>query len=120
MSAAGGTDAFRSRCATAPCAGRRGARSALHATWSDPPGMARQLARIEPQDHRPAIHHHDLRVFLLGGVLALVMRLATRAARAALVRPELYNQLFTMHGTTMMFLFAVPVMQAVATCTSCR
>jgi cytochrome c oxidase subunit I+III len=30
------------------------------------------------------------------------------------VSPELYNQLFTMHGTTMMFLFAVPVMQAVA------
>jgi cytochrome c oxidase subunit I+III len=30
------------------------------------------------------------------------------------VGPDLYNQLFTMHGTTMMFLFAVPVMQAVA------
>src|SRR4051794_41300487 len=26
--------------------------------------------------------------------------------------PDLYNQLFTMHGTTMMFLFAVPVMEA--------
>ena len=26
--------------------------------------------------------------------------------------PDLYNQIFTMHGTTMMFLFAVPVMQA--------
>jgi cytochrome c oxidase subunit 1 len=28
--------------------------------------------------------------------------------------PDLYNQLFTMHGTTMMFLFAVPVMQAMS------
>ena len=27
------------------------------------------------------------------------------------IGPDLYNQLFTMHGTTMMFLFAVPVMQ---------
>ena len=27
--------------------------------------------------------------------------------------PDAYNQIFTMHGTTMMFLFAVPVMEAV-------
>jgi cytochrome c oxidase subunit I+III len=31
-----------------------------------------------------------------------------------LIGPDLYNQLFSMHGTTMMFLFAVPVMQAMA------
>jgi hypothetical protein len=31
-----------------------------------------------------------------------------------LMGPDLYNQVFTMHGTTMMFLFAVPVMQAMA------
>ena len=34
--------------------------------------------------------------------------------RPGLIGPDLYNQLFTMHGTTMMFLFAVPVMQAFA------
>jgi cytochrome c oxidase subunit I+III len=52
--------------------------------------------------------------FLLGGVLALVMRLQLARPAAAAGQPEFYNQLFTMHGTTMMFLFAVPVMQAVA------
>jgi heme/copper-type cytochrome/quinol oxidase subunit 1 len=42
------------------------------------------------------------------------MRLQLARPGLRLVSPELYNQLFTMHGTTMMFLFAVPVMQAVA------
>ena len=37
---------------------------------------------------------------------------AARAAGEHLLGPDLYNQLFTMHGTTMMFLFAVPVMKA--------
>ena len=30
------------------------------------------------------------------------------------VGPDLYNQIFTMHGTTMMFIFAVPIMQGMA------
>ena len=42
------------------------------------------------------------------------MRLQLARPDNTLVGPDLYNQLFTMHGTTMMFLFAVPVMQAVA------
>ena len=31
-----------------------------------------------------------------------------------MVGPDLYNQLFTMHGSAMMFLFAVPIMEAIA------
>ena len=42
------------------------------------------------------------------------MRLQLARPDNHLVGPDLYNQLFTMHGTTMMFLFAVPVMQAMA------
>jgi cytochrome c oxidase subunit I+III len=43
------------------------------------------------------------------------MRICSWRGRNKLIGPDFYNQLFTMHGTTMMFLFAVPVMQAVAT-----
>ena len=50
--------------------------------------------------------------FLLAGVLALLMRWQLRRPENTFLGPDLYNQLFTMHGTTMMFLFAVPVMQA--------
>ncbi len=50
--------------------------------------------------------------FLLAGVLALLMRMQLAVPENTLVSPDLYNQLFTMHGTVMMFLFAVPVMEA--------
>jgi cytochrome c oxidase subunit I+III len=53
--------------------------------------------------------------FLLGGLLALAIRLQLAQPNGKLLSADLYNQVFTMHGSTMMFLFAVPVMQAVAT-----
>ena len=40
------------------------------------------------------------------------MRLQLSRPDNGLIGPDLYNQIFTTHGTTMMFLFAVPVMQA--------
>ncbi|HEX5683817.1 MAG TPA: cbb3-type cytochrome c oxidase subunit I [Ideonella sp.] len=51
---------------------------------------------------------------LLAGALALVMRAQLAVPEAGLVGPDTYNQLFTMHGTVMMFLFAVPIVEAVA------
>jgi cytochrome c oxidase subunit I+III len=50
--------------------------------------------------------------FILAGILALVMRAQLAQGGNDLVSQELYNQLFTVHGTTMMFLFAVPAMEA--------
>src|SRR5436305_3327612 len=51
-------------------------------------------------------------LFLLaGGVEALLMRLQLASPDNTLLGPTRYNQIFTMHGTTMMFLFAVPVME---------
>jgi cytochrome c oxidase subunit I+III len=50
--------------------------------------------------------------FVLAGILALVMRTQLAVPANDLVGPELYNQLFTMHGTIMMFLFAVPAVEA--------
>jgi cytochrome c oxidase subunit I len=48
--------------------------------------------------------------FILGGVEALMMRLQLGTAQNTLLAPETFNQLFTMHGTTMIFLFVVPIM----------
>src|ERR1700704_4034847 len=47
--------------------------------------------------------------FCLGGVEALMMRLQLSVPANTLVTSEHYNQLLTMHGTTMSFLFVVPV-----------
>jgi cytochrome c oxidase subunit I len=48
--------------------------------------------------------------FCLGGIEALLMRVQLSVPNNDLVTPEKYNQLLTMHGTTMIFLFVVPVM----------
>jgi cytochrome c oxidase subunit 1 len=48
--------------------------------------------------------------FLLGGVEALLMRSQLAVPNNTLVSGEHYNQLLTLHGTTMVFLFVVPVM----------
>ncbi len=50
--------------------------------------------------------------FVLGGVEALLIRLQLGQADNALLSPQTYNALFTMHGTTMVFLFVVPVWAA--------
>jgi hypothetical protein len=53
--------------------------------------------------------------FLLGGgVLALLMRYQLAVPNHDFLGPEAYNQLFTMHGSVMMFLVAVPFLEAVA------
>src|ERR1035437_8302126 len=52
--------------------------------------------------------------FCLGGVEALMMRLQLGAPNNSLVTPTTYNELFTMHGTTMVFLFVVPMMAGLA------
>jgi cytochrome c oxidase subunit I+III len=50
--------------------------------------------------------------FLLAGVLALLMRTQLAVGDNGFLGQDLYNQIFTVHGTTMMFLFAVPAVEA--------
>jgi cytochrome c oxidase subunit I len=52
--------------------------------------------------------------FVLGGVEALLIRLQLGTPENTLLSPEHYNQLFTMHGTTMVFLVVVPVWAGLA------
>lgn len=52
--------------------------------------------------------------FLFGGVLALIMRIQLAVPGNDFLTAERYNQIFTMHGSVMMFLFAVPVFEAIS------
>ncbi|WP_373282328.1 aa3-type cytochrome oxidase subunit I [Microtetraspora niveoalba] len=47
--------------------------------------------------------------FLIGGVMALVMRAELAAPGLQFVSNEQFNQLFTMHGTIMLLMFATPL-----------
>jgi cytochrome c oxidase subunit 1 len=48
--------------------------------------------------------------FFLGGILALGIRTELAIPGVQFVDGEVYNQLFTMHGTTMIFLFIIPML----------
>ena len=86
----------------------------LERTWESPRGVWGWLTTV---DHKVIGRRYIITAFvflLLGGALSVVMRTQLARPDSGLISPDLYNQLFTMHGTTMMFLFAVPVMQAMA------
>jgi cytochrome c oxidase subunit 1 len=91
------------------------AAAALDSTWRDPPGLYGWFAAINHKTISKRFMVTTMIFFVLGGVLALLIRLQLAQPNAGIIGPDLYNQVFTMHGSTMMFLFAVPVMQAVAT-----
>jgi cytochrome c oxidase subunit I len=48
--------------------------------------------------------------FAVAGVEALLMRVQLARPNEAFLSPDLYNQLFTMHGTTMIFLVVMPML----------
>ncbi|MBU2664983.1 cytochrome c oxidase subunit I [Actinoplanes bogorensis] len=52
--------------------------------------------------------------FLIGGLMALLMRAELARPGMQFLSPEQYNQLFTMHGTIMLLLFATPIVFAFA------
>lgn len=51
--------------------------------------------------------------FVISGTLALVMRTQLAVPENDVLGHSLYNQFFTVHGTGMMFLFAVPIVEAI-------
>src|SRR5215212_4663873 len=90
----------------------------LHArltrTWRTGTSLIERLSSV---DHKVVGRRYILTAFFflcLGGLSAVAMRLQLARPEAKLLGPDLYNQLFTMHGTTMMFLFGVPVGEAFA------
>ena len=52
--------------------------------------------------------------FLFGGCLALLMRIQLAVPNNNFLTADQYNQIFTMHGSVMMFLFAVPIFEAIS------
>jgi len=85
----------------------------LVAAWQPPRGW-RRLSAVNNSQVGLFYIATALGFFLLAGVLALLMRAQLALPENTLLGPETYNQVFTMHGTVMMFLFAVPVVEAVA------
>jgi cytochrome c oxidase subunit I+III len=90
-------------------AGERGDR--FEQIWAEPRGFPGSLAVVDQSSLGRRYVLTSFAFFLAGGVLALLMRTQLIVPENDLLGPAAYNQVFTMHGTTMMFLFAVPMLE---------
>jgi cytochrome c oxidase subunit I+III len=87
-------------------------RAQLEETWRQPPGLWNWMRSV---DHKSIAKRYLVTAFcffILGGIEAAVMRAQLARPENSVLGPDAYNQFFTVHGMTMMFLFAVPVMEA--------
>lgn len=97
---------------TLPPATDESEREALERTWDAEGGL---LGWLKAVNHKTVGKRYIITAFvflLLGGLEAGLMRLQLSGPDNAVMGPDRYNQMFTMHGSTMMFLFAVPIMTA--------
>jgi cytochrome c oxidase subunit 1 len=89
---------------------------ALAATWKKNRGIVAWLSEVDHVAIGRRFLITAMCFFLAGGVEALVMRFQLAGPDRHLVTPDTYNRIFSTHGSTMMFLFAVPVMQGLGVC----
>ncbi len=81
----------------------------LHDAWEDPPGIPGFFTTV---DHKRIGTRYLVTaiIFLcIGGVEALMIRAQLAGPHETLLAAKSYNEIMTMHGTTMIFLFNTPV-----------
>lgn len=86
----------------------------LTAIWSSERGLRGWFSTVNHSDVGKLFLVTAFVFFLIGGVLAMLIRAQLATPHSAFAGPEIYNQIFTMHGTIMMFLFAIPTFEGLA------
>jgi cytochrome c oxidase subunit I+III len=86
----------------------------LRTVWAAPEGWASRYKAVNNTEIGRWYVLTGIFFLVAAGILALLMRTQLAVPENDLLSAEWYNQIFTMHGTTMMFLFAVPIMEAIA------
>ncbi len=82
----------------------------LEQIWSESGGLRGWFTTV---DHKKIGRRYMVTAglfFVAAGLEAMLMRTQLAGAQLDVVSPQLYNQLFTMHGTTMIFLFSTPML----------
>ena len=85
----------------------------LVAIWATGPGLQR-LASVNHSVIGLRFITTSLVFFLIGGVLGMLTRVQLATPNAGFMDPETYSQVFSMHGSMMLFLFAVPMIEGIA------
>ncbi len=86
----------------------------LETTWLSPPGFFGWWTHVNHTSIGLRFIVTSFIFFLLSGLLALAMRMQLATPLNNLLDPETYYQVMTVHGTAMMFLFAIPAVEGIA------
>ncbi|HEX3394801.1 MAG TPA: cytochrome c oxidase subunit I [Acidimicrobiales bacterium] len=78
--------------------------------WEDAPGLPGFFSTVDHKRIGMRYIYTCFFFFFVAGLMALGMRAQLATPNAKVLGPELYNELFTMHGVTMIFLFNTPVL----------
>jgi len=85
----------------------------LRAVWKTPKGL-RFFSSVNNVNIGLLYICTALLFFVLAGILGVMIRAQLALPDSELIAAGTYNQIFTMHGTVMMFLFAIPIVEAIA------
>ncbi|MCX7561242.1 cytochrome c oxidase subunit I [Sulfitobacter sp. F26204] len=86
----------------------------LTAIWASEPGIRGWFSTVNHTDLGRMFLVTAFFCFMVGGLLSMLIRAQLATPHSAFAGPEIYNQIFTMHGTIMMFLFAIPTFEGLA------
>jgi cytochrome c oxidase subunit I len=104
------TIAYYERAPAFAEADKTGLAGKLQKIWETAPGIGGWLSTV---DHKQIGIRYIVTAFtflIAGGIEALIFRLQLAGPNEHLLTPEQYDQLFTVHGMTMIFLYAGPVL----------
>src|SRR6185437_6396321 len=82
----------------------------LTSLWETPHTWLAWIATVDHKKLGKRYIYTAFAFFFIGGVEAAIIRAQLMRPENTLISPEAFNQLFSMHGTTMMFLFVQPVL----------
>jgi cytochrome c oxidase subunit 1/cytochrome c oxidase subunit I+III len=82
----------------------------LEEKWADMPGVPGFLNTVDHKRIGVRYIYTSFAFFFIAGLLALVMRVQLAEPNSSVLSPQTYNEFFTLHGTTMIFLFNTPVL----------
>ena len=82
----------------------------LDEIWGEKPGLRSFISTVDHKRIGFRYFYTGMLFLILGGLEAMAIRMQLAGPNLELLTPEAFNQLFSMHGITMMFLFAMPVL----------
>ncbi|MCC5961970.1 MAG: cytochrome c oxidase subunit I [Rhodobacteraceae bacterium] len=86
----------------------------LSRVWANDRGLWGQITAVSHTTLGLRFMATALVFFAIGGTLAMLIRAQLATPDGAFLDTEIYNQIFTMHGSIMMFLFAIPMLEGLA------